>query len=102
MLKRPEKSYVKIQKLLEANDNGTWDPTCSTEEEDTKTLSWLVESTKGRERNPVCIANVQIVLNFASLHTTLSRVIYAIYDIMDVDQSQDQSLTDELRTESRL
>ncbi|KAI0442762.1 cytochrome P450 [Xylaria telfairii] len=89
----------KIQELLEANDSGAWNLTDSTEEEDTNTLSWLVGSTKGRERNPVSIANALVVLVISSTHTTLSRVLDTMYDIMAADKSQDGLLTDELRTE---
>ncbi|KAI8944483.1 cytochrome P450 [Xylaria longipes] len=85
----------KIQELLEVNDNGSWDPTYSTKEEDTNILSWLAGSTKSTERNPASIVHVQILLAFASIHMTLTRVVNSMYDII----AADPSLTDELRTE---
>ncbi|KAI0407293.1 cytochrome P450 [Xylaria palmicola] len=84
-----------IQKLIDANDRGTWDPAYSTKEEDTNVLSWLAGSVKGNERNPDVIVHIQILLAFASTHTTLIRVTSALYDIM----SADPSLMDELRSE---
>ncbi|KAJ2998938.1 hypothetical protein NUW58_g166 [Xylaria curta] len=85
----------KIQELIEANDRGIWDPTYSTKEDDTNVLSWLAGSTKGSERNPASIVHVQILLSFASVHTTLTRIVNSLYDIM----ATDPSLADELRSE---
>jgi cytochrome P450 len=87
--------YPKIQELLEARDRDTWDPADSTKEEDTNVLSWLAGSVKGKERNAASIVHVEILLSFASTHTTLTRIVNAMYDIM----ASDPSLLKELRAE---
>ncbi|KAI0466541.1 cytochrome P450 [Xylaria cf. heliscus] len=87
--------YPRIQELLEAKDSGAWDPTYSTKEEDTNILSWLVETTKGNEHSPSTIIHAQILLVFASIHTTLTRIVNSLYDII----AADPSLIDELRAE---
>ncbi|KAI1823505.1 cytochrome P450 [Xylaria intraflava] len=88
----------KIREMLEAYDNGTWDPKLATDEADKNTLSWLAGSVKGRERNPVLIAHAELLLAFASTHTTITRVVNSLYDLMAADTA-DGSLTNELRAE---
>ncbi|KAI3317745.1 cytochrome P450 [Xylariaceae sp. AK1471] len=87
--------YPKIQELLEVNDRGILDASDSMKEEDTNILSWLTRSIKGKDRNPASIVHVEILLSFASTHTSLTRIVNAIYDIM----ASDPSLIEELRTE---
>ncbi|KAI0198172.1 cytochrome P450 [Astrocystis sublimbata] len=85
----------KIEELLKANDSGSWDPMNSKEDADTNVMSWLAGSVKGNERTPASVVHVQILLAFASIHTTLTRLTNALYDIM----AADPSLLAELRAE---
>ncbi|KAI1265397.1 cytochrome P450 [Xylariaceae sp. FL1019] len=90
--------YPEIQQLMEANDKGLWDPESSTKEEDTNVLSWLAGSIKGSERNPASIVHVQILLAFASTHTSLTRTINCLYDIMEADPGLTNELLAEIET----
>ncbi|KAI0152693.1 cytochrome P450 [Xylariaceae sp. FL1272] len=90
--------YPKIQQLMEANDKGLWDPESSTKEEDMNVLSWLAGSIKGSERNPASIVHVEVLLAFASTHTSLTRVVNCLYDIMEADPGLTNELLAEIET----
>ncbi|KAI1496198.1 cytochrome P450 [Biscogniauxia marginata] len=66
----------KIQELLDKNDN-SWTP--QSQGEDLNVLTWLSCMAKGRDRNPESIAHVQVLLALASIHTTLLRIVNALY-----------------------
>ncbi|KAI1326585.1 cytochrome P450 [Xylariaceae sp. FL0255] len=90
--------YPEIQKLIGANDSGEWDPTNSTEEQDMNILSWPSGTIKGNDRNPATIVHVQILLAFASTHTSLSRIVSTLYDIMAAGPSLTSELLAEIET----
>jgi hypothetical protein len=90
--KAREVLYPKIQEILEARDRDTRDfsmeSSTKEEEKDANILSWLAGNTKSSEwRNPASIAHVEILLSFASTHTSLTRIVNAMYDIMAADRS---------------
>jgi cytochrome P450 len=65
--------------LIRRNDCGEWSPTGSLD--DSNVLCWLVETAKGKDRNPETLAHVEILLALASVHTTLLRMVNVLYDI---------------------
>lgn len=72
----------KTQELLELNDKGTWKPEMSNEE-DMNVLNWLIDASRGRDRDAGTIAHVQVLLALASVHTTLLRMVNVLYDLTE-------------------
>lgn len=69
----------KFEDLIRKNDAGTWSP--GNKEEDFNVISWLVDAAKGRDRDPDTLAHIEVLLALASVHTTLLRMVNALYDI---------------------
>lgn len=68
-----------IRNLLRKSDNGSWSP--QDNEEDSNVLCWLADTAKGRDRDPDTLAHVEVLLALASVHTTLLRMVNALYDV---------------------
>ncbi|RYP77685.1 hypothetical protein DL771_001053 [Monosporascus sp. 5C6A] len=75
----------RIQELLRANDQGIWKP--QPNEDDSNVLNWLVDTVKGRDRNPHTIAHVEVLVSLAAVHTTLLRMVNVLYDITEAGPS---------------
>lgn len=69
----------KIRDLLCRSDDGSWSP--EDNEDDSNVLSWLVDTAKGRDRDPDTLAHVEVLLALASVHTTLLRMVNVLYDL---------------------
>lgn len=70
----------KIQELLAENDSGRFVPQ-DNDEQHINVLSWLIDSARGRDRNPATISHVMVILALASVHTVLLRIVNIIYDV---------------------
>lgn len=70
----------KIQKLLAENDAGRFVPQ-DNDEQHVNVLSWLVDSSRGKDRNPGTLAHVMVILALASVHTVLLRIVNVLYDL---------------------
>lgn len=69
----------KIRDLLLRNNEGSWYP--ADNEDDSNVLSWLVDTAKGKDRDPDTLAHVEVLLALASVHTTLLRMVNVLYDL---------------------
>jgi ent-kaurene oxidase len=69
----------RVQHFLEENDASRWIPDDSREH--TNVLSWLIDSVKGKDRNPNTLAHVMVILALASVHTVLLRIVNVLYDL---------------------
>ncbi|KAI2628175.1 cytochrome P450 [Xylaria nigripes] len=87
-----------IQKFMDANNSRTQDQPASTKEDADSTLSWLAQSIDHREHNSITIVHAQILLAFASTHTTLTRVVNALYDIIAVKGTLAEDLVAEIES----
>ncbi|KAK8098760.1 cytochrome P450 [Apiospora kogelbergensis] len=83
----------RIRELISQNDKGTWAPKST--EEDTNVLHWMIDSVKGRDRDPHVLAHIEVLLALASVHTTLLRMVNVLYDIT----ASNDGLVEELRQE---
>ncbi|KAI1499403.1 putative cytochrome P450 [Biscogniauxia marginata] len=88
----------RVRELIEKNDNGSWDPQTSNKEEDWNVLSWLVGTVKGQDRTPYTIAHAEVLLTFASTHTSLNRITNVLFDVMGAGPQLARELVAEIET----
>src|SRR4051794_22435063 len=50
--------------------------------EENNGLTWFAETAKGDDRNSERIANLELILAFAGVHTTLIRMVSVLYDLI--------------------
>ncbi|KAI0456309.1 putative cytochrome P450 [Xylaria acuta] len=82
-----------VQQLLKESDAGF----CISQDpggEHFNILSWLVDSVKGRDRDPDTLMHAMVIVALASLHTVLLRVVNVLYDL-----TANPDLLDEVRAE---
>ncbi|KAK4234571.1 cytochrome P450 [Achaetomium macrosporum] len=84
-----------LQELLDKNDAGKWKPQ-DDKPEDLNVLSWLASLAKGRERNPVTLGHVLVLVALAMVHTTLLRMVNVLYDVTSADPALLTALLDEI------
>lgn len=89
----------RISDLIKRNDAGSWAPKDDAYEDslsETNMLAWLAGQAKGNDRDPDVIAQALVLLSLASVHTTLQRVVCAIYDVTADSGDLQRELMDEI------
>ncbi|KAI1635622.1 putative cytochrome P450 [Biscogniauxia mediterranea] len=88
----------RVRELLAKNDSGEWDPQASGREADWNVLSWLVGAVRGRDRNPYTVAHAEVLLTFASTHTSLNRISNVLFDLVGAGPGLARELRAEIET----
>lgn len=89
----------RISDLIRRNDAGSWAPDDESHDgspNETNMLAWLAGQARGKDRDPDVIAQALVLLSLASVHTTLLRVVAALYDVTAAGGDLRRELLDEV------